>query len=114
MRVIFHIPLHPRIPVVCEMDLAVIVDGSGSITEQQKLMSNWDIIKNFLKSLVNTLRIGPKQTQLGIVTFGSSATLEFDFNEYHNDDDIFNAIDHLNYDVSKRMKWIITVIPKRT
>ena len=83
------------------MDLAIVVDGSGSIKDEHNDESNWVAIKKFLEILVGTLSLGRKQTQLAIVTFGTSANLEFDFNQYHSKANILKAIDKLNYDVSK-------------
>ena len=67
---------------VCTADFLFIIDRSGSICndEQVETCNNWERVKTFMLSLVGSLTIGPDASQVAVVSFGSSATVEFYLN----------------------------------
>ncbi|XP_041962560.1 collagen alpha-6(VI) chain-like isoform X2 [Alosa sapidissima] len=70
----------------CNMDLVMLIDGSDSIDNQ-----NFTLMKNFMKDLVESLRIGPNFTQVGVVQFcrkEEDIRTEFHLNTYNNANDI--------------------------
>ncbi|ESO83272.1 hypothetical protein LOTGIDRAFT_236719 [Lottia gigantea] len=58
------------------LDVVAVVDGSDSISYK-----NFDILKQFLKTLVNDLNIGVGETRLGIILYSSDITITIPFNE---------------------------------
>jgi len=71
--------------VVCTevMDLAFVVDGSGSICDsdpnfnfsRDSTCQNWNFILQFIGRVCDTLTIGPNATRVAMVMFSSSARL---------------------------------------
>ena len=55
----------------CPVDLAFVVDGSGSIAIDEPYgdPKNWKDVIKFLKAVVNSFDIGPYDTQIGLVSF---------------------------------------------
>lgn len=49
-----------------------MVDNSGSIRDSQVPgePDNWDLVVNFLRELVELLKVGPDRTRIGLVEFG--------------------------------------------
>ena len=84
---------------VCRADLVFVVDHSGSISDAdvEGQPSNWQIIKDFLASVVDLLVISPDETRVGMVTFGTTATLEFDLDDYSNKSQTDDAIEAVPY-----------------
>ena len=72
------------------MDLAFIIDGSGSICDSdpsrvvidgQVHCDNWDTIVEFLTKFVEELEVGPNNVRVAMVVFGEDASLYWDFTE---------------------------------
>lgn len=72
------------------MDLAILVDGSGSIKR-----NNFLRVKSFLKKLIDSLVIGFSQTRVALVQFSRSARVEFYFKRYGNARSVINAINRM-------------------
>lgn len=70
----------------------MLVDGSDSIHR-----SDFILVKNFMKKLVEKLKIGPDLVQVGVVQFCTSRDIrqEFYLNDYNNADDIVKKIDSI-------------------
>ncbi len=67
------------------MDLAIVIDNSGSIkneSTQSHSNKNYDNLKNFVKSLVDILEVSDTATKVGIVRFSDVATTVFRLNAY--------------------------------
>ncbi|CAH1788337.1 unnamed protein product [Owenia fusiformis] len=79
-------------PTVCsaKIDLAFVLDRSGSILDQFGLM------KDFLTSIVSDLEIGATRTKVGVVSYSSQAQVEFNLNSYTTQADLLAAIDGLS------------------
>jgi len=56
---------------VCDVDLAFLLDKSGSIRDNDEPGgNNWQVIVNFVKSIINEFTIAPDQTRVAAVVFG--------------------------------------------
>ena len=55
------------------------------------------MILNFTKSLIAPFKIGPSNIQVGVVIFGSRASIAFNLNSYQNLEDINKAIDAIRW-----------------
>ena len=82
---------------VCRMqgDIAFVVDSSGSINNRDP--GNWDLIKSFLKSIVDRLHVGEEDTRVSLVRFSNRGKLEFNLGEYFEASDIKKGIDDMRY-----------------
>lgn len=88
------------------VDLAFLVDGSGSICDNDPSKSeqdgiatcnNWISLKRFLQEIVSNLDIGESRTRIALITFANDAELIFDFNRYTNLADLNQAFARLVY-----------------
>ena len=86
-------------PSVCQMDLVLMVDMSGSINASGT--NDWQKVINFLTRIVETIEAGD-ETHVAVVTFSNYAALEFDLNKYTTEAQLIHAIKNINYDVSRR------------
>uniref|UniRef100_A0A8C7CZA0 VWFA domain-containing protein n=1 Tax=Oncorhynchus kisutch TaxID=8019 RepID=A0A8C7CZA0_ONCKI len=71
-------------------DIIFLVDGSTSISSD-----NFDIMKNFMKSVVNETSVGEKQTRYGLIVFSDNPESKFTLNEYKSKRDVNSAITKL-------------------
>ncbi|KAK2161027.1 hypothetical protein LSH36_122g02004 [Paralvinella palmiformis] len=81
------------LPEVCKdnpIDLAFIVDGSGSICDNdptrqiidnQVTCNNWRSVVNFISGAVDRLNIGAQDAQIALVTFADKGSVYFNFGE---------------------------------
>ena len=76
------------------LDLALLIDSSGSLTETQDL---WEEMKNFLKSLLLKFRIDGQLVRVGIVMFSNIATEHLDFNLGSSLSGALIAVDNMPY-----------------
>ena len=80
----------------CEVvDIALIVDSSGSINDRDP--GNWDLVKNFMKAMVDRLDIGSARVQMAIIHFSSTAVIDHDFRDPQNRVAIKSSIDSMVY-----------------
>jgi len=77
------------------LDLAFLIDGSGSIEAYGR--GNFRRCLNFVKRVVASFRISPRQTRVGVVLFSSRAWLVFNFRRYRNKRSMWRAIDNIRY-----------------
>jgi len=75
-----------------QIDLVIALDESGSVG-----LSNFNIMKTFIKDIVSHFVVSYSATKVALVTWSTSVTLEFDFNEYINNDGVKNGIDGVTY-----------------
>jgi hypothetical protein len=67
------------------MDLVFVVDGSGSICDNDPSFrygtditcNNWNFILNFMSDFVSDLTIGPSTARVGLVTFATEGHVAF-------------------------------------
>ncbi|XP_033490434.2 integrin alpha-11 [Epinephelus lanceolatus] len=70
----------------CEtlMDIVIVLDGSNSIYP-------WYEVQDFLITILQKFYIGPGQTQVGVVQYGSTVVHEFGLGEYQTVDEVVEA-----------------------
>nr|XP_046250911.1 integrin alpha-11 [Scatophagus argus] len=70
----------------CEtfMDIVIVLDGSNSIYP-------WYEVQDFLINILHKFYIGPGQTQVGVVQYGSTVVHEFSLGEYQTVDEVVEA-----------------------
>ncbi|KAM4735744.1 collagen alpha-1(XII) chain-like [Anableps anableps] len=73
-------------------DLVFMVDGSWSIGAE-----NFDQIRQFLYTLVNSFDVSPDHVQVGLVQYSSSPRTEFQLNTFQNKTGILEYIKSLPY-----------------
>uniref|UniRef100_A0A3Q2Y3S5 VWFA domain-containing protein n=1 Tax=Hippocampus comes TaxID=109280 RepID=A0A3Q2Y3S5_HIPCM len=71
----------------CEtfVDLLMVVDGSNSIYP-------WSDVTDFLVNILRKVNIGPGQTQVGVVQYGSRVAHEFRLGEHRTVDEVLQAV----------------------
>ena len=68
----------------CPVDLVILLDGSGSICNNERvdICDNWRSMRDFLARLVENVQIGGSGARVGLITFGSSATVNWLLDRY--------------------------------
>jgi len=57
----------------CKLDVAIVVDCSGSIRDSnQNDTDNWQLILNFIDTIVQGLKVSDTGTHVAAVTFGKN------------------------------------------
>ena len=69
-----------------------VLDTSGSITEDK-----WATVLEFLEAIVDRIKTTTNDVNIGVITFGNRARMQFTLNEYDNKQDIINNIRELRY-----------------
>ncbi|XP_028441073.1 integrin alpha-11 [Perca flavescens] len=81
-------PSHTITPALqrCEtfMDIVIVLDGSNSIYP-------WYEVQDFLITILQKFYIGPGQTQVGVVQYGSTVVHEFSLAEYQTVEEVVEA-----------------------
>ena len=77
------------------VDLAFIIDGSGSIEAYGR--GNFRRCLNFVRRIVSKFNINNGQTRIGIVLFSSRPRLIFDFRRYRRKNQVLSAINRIRY-----------------
>ncbi|KAM4554430.1 integrin alpha-11-like [Fundulus diaphanus] len=75
----------------CEtfMDIVIVLDGSNSIYP-------WYEVQDFIINILQKFYIGPGQTQVGVVQYGSTVVHEFTLGEYQTVEDVLDAAGNIN------------------
>ncbi|KAM4619492.1 integrin alpha-11-like [Polymixia lowei] len=70
----------------CEtfMDIVIVLDGSNSIYP-------WSEVQDFLINVLQKFYMGPGQTQVGVVQYGSRVVHEFALKDYHTVEEVVEA-----------------------
>uniref|UniRef100_A0A8C5EIZ7 VWFA domain-containing protein n=1 Tax=Gouania willdenowi TaxID=441366 RepID=A0A8C5EIZ7_GOUWI len=71
-----------------ELDIVMVLDGSNSIYP-------WSSITDFLLRFLETIEIGPKLSQVGIVSYGESVTHRVNLSQFHNTPDLLDFVKDL-------------------
>ena len=66
------------------------MDRSGSVGS-----GNYQLMKQFVHDIVDEFNIGPDNTQVGVISYASSALVEFYLNAYHDKSALLTAINNL-------------------
>jgi len=80
---------------VCEspgIDLVFVLDSSASITKQ-----GWEIIKNFTVDVARSLTIGPDDSLIGVIEFGTTVQFLFNLTEHKSATPLIGALGNLPF-----------------
>ena len=72
--------------------MVFLIDSSGSVGE-----ANFNLMKGFLKQILEDINIQNCNYRIGALKFGSSPFVQFHLNQYQNNADLMNAIDNIGY-----------------
>ena len=89
---------------VCDviLDLALIIDNSGSIRNETTKDENYILLKEFVKSLLDILDIAPDRTRVGALRFSTTVQTEFKLDTYMADRELMKArIDSMQFEGSE-------------
>ncbi|XP_037340937.2 integrin alpha-1 isoform X2 [Pungitius pungitius] len=71
-----------------ELDIVLLLDGSNSIYP-------WSSIVDFLQRFITNIQIGPRLSQVGIVSYGENVTHRVNLNQFNNTRDLLNFVKSL-------------------
>ena len=74
------------------LDLVFALDSSTSLSPQ-----DFEVAKQFVRSIVDSFQIGPAKTQVGLLKFSTTVNGEFMLNQYSTSGAIKKAIDGVQY-----------------
>jgi len=72
-------------------DYSFLVDASGSIQTKE-----FDTLKQFLKGVVDYLKIGPAFTHVGLIQYSTSAKMQFSFTTSYDKEEIKKLVDEVS------------------
>lgn len=84
----------------CSLDLVFIVDASGSVKDANPpdhRYDNWDLVLQAIASMVKRFVIGPDDTQVAAIVFGSNAQIVFSLNTFSDETEVLDAIQTIPY-----------------
>ena len=73
-------------------DIVFVLDSSGSVGED-----NFKVMKDFVKSVVQNLNIGPDNTKVGVITFSRYPVIRLHLDDYTDKTALLQAIDQVPY-----------------
>lgn len=73
-------------------DIAFVLDSSGSIPPL-----SWVDTKNFVREVIRNFDVGPQAAQFGIITFSNGVAEEIRLNQYHDKNQLMNAVSNLRH-----------------
>ena len=71
-------------------DYAFLIDASSSI-----LPSEFDILKTFVKRVIDFLQIGPNQTHVGVIEYSKGASLQLNFSRSYDKREIKSFVEQV-------------------
>ena len=74
------------------VDLALVLDASGSLN-----YDGWAQLVTFCINFIERLTIGPSDTQVAVIVFGSNAAVQFHFGVHNSRVDLEGAIKSIQY-----------------
>ncbi|XP_062612911.1 uncharacterized protein LOC134274667 [Saccostrea cucullata] len=77
----------------CQIDLAFMLDGSGSIA-----FLNFLRMLEFVKNTTKQFKIGSDAVEVAVISFSDYARVEFGFGQYNTHSAINTGIDNIQYD----------------
>ena len=77
------------------LDLVFLIDGSGSIEANGR--GNFQRCLNFVKRLVASFAVSPRQTRVGIVLFSTRPWLIANFRSYRTTQSVLHAVSRIRY-----------------
>ena len=85
------------------VDIVVVLDSSESITGP-----NWPKMLDFTKAIFEDAEINEDNVRVGVLTYRHNSTVEFHLDDYHNKDQMFEAIDNVSNSI------MIDTLPKQS
>ena len=76
------------VPEKCELDIGMLVDMSGSITEYPPYMDNWIQLRNFLNSFIKDIKAQYPDVNLALETFRNQGNVKFHFGNCSGNSDV--------------------------
>ncbi|XP_030074550.1 matrilin-1 isoform X2 [Microcaecilia unicolor] len=73
-------------------DLVFLIDGSKSVRPE-----NFELVKKFINQIVDSLDVGEKKAQVGLVQYSSSVRQEFPLGQYKTKKQIKDAVKKMSY-----------------
>lgn len=74
------------------MDLVFILDSSTSVGQD-----NYDKMKQFVKKFLHSANIDGGEVRVGVVSYSSRVTVEFNLNDYNTKTAVFDAVDKITW-----------------
>ncbi|XP_052778428.1 uncharacterized protein LOC128215858 [Mya arenaria] len=74
------------------VDLIIVLDSSESIQSE-----NWPKMLDFTVSILKDADIDDDEVRVGVLSYRHNTTVEIHLDDYHNRDDLFNAIQSIRY-----------------
>ena len=87
---------YPLIGCSGEIDLAFVIDTSGSIRRRR-----WPVVQNFVKDIIRQMEVAPNRARIGVITYADNAIFRFRLDQYSSRNDILTQIDRLPYTAGK-------------
>ena len=75
------------------VDMIFVVDRSGSITAPR-----WPFITDFVCELSRAFDVSLSKTRIAVIIFGNDCHIEFDLDDYTNNEDICDAVKAIPYE----------------
>ncbi|XP_056009488.1 uncharacterized protein LOC125680113 [Ostrea edulis] len=73
-------------------DVVFLLDSSGSVGE-----TNFAFLTAFISDLISDFNIGQEFIQVGLVTYETNVTNQFDLNQFATKEELINATNHVSY-----------------
>ncbi|XP_064602245.1 collagen alpha-6(VI) chain-like [Liolophura sinensis] len=71
-------------------DIVILMDASSSIGHD-----NYQVMKNFLRGVVQHFDVGQDNVRVGLITFNFGALVEFNLNQFSTKEEVLQAFDHV-------------------
>ena len=68
------------------VDVAFLLDASGSIwetTNHTRDLTNWSLMKNFVATMIESLRVSSSNTRVALIRFSAVADIIFTLDKYY-------------------------------
>ena len=75
-----------------ELDIAFIIDSSGSIGRR-----NWELVKRFVKALSSKLDVSTFAAKIAVISYSSNPEVVWRFSQTQETDKINQVVDQMRY-----------------
>lgn len=88
----FELSAELRLCPAAQLDLTFIIDGSGSVREQ-----NFGLITNFLREMISDLDIQPDNVHVSVILLATNATVVMSMEDFRDDTNLEAAFQRIRY-----------------